>query len=126
MNIQLMILSLRAKISNKEVWKSNIILDPNELLRQIESKYVSVVFVCSNDLKHSVHVSHLPFLCRLTGTKLVVLKSGSMADLQLFFGKKNLFMFAISKNTEFLEFTLQFPDIDILDPNALPQMSIKK
>lgn len=95
-------------------------------MRQAESENISVIFVCSNDLKHSVHVAHLPFLCRLTGTKLVTLKAGSINDLQLFFGMKTLFMFAISKNSEFSEFTSQFPDIDVLDPNTLPQMSIKK
>lgn len=118
--------SLRAKISNKELWKSNVIIDSNELLRQVESKNIAVVFVCVNDLKHSIHVTHLPFLCRLTGTKLVVLNAGSASELQSYFGKKTLFMFAISKNTEFSEFTTQFPNIDVLDPNELPQMQIKK
>ena len=103
-----------------------MILDPNDILRQLESKNISVVFVCSNDLKHSVHVAHIPFLCRLTGTKLVVLNAGSAMELRSFFGKKNLFMFAISKNTEFSNFTIQFPEIDILDSNTLPHVSIKK
>lgn len=118
--------SLRAKISNGEKWKSNVIIDPNELLRQLENKNISVVFVCSNDLKHSIHVAHLPFLCRLTGTKLVVLNAGSAPELQSYFGKKTLFMFSISKNIDFSEFNLQFPEIGILYPNILPQMHIKK
>lgn len=118
--------SLKAKISDKEFWESNVVLDPNELLRQIEAENISVVFACLNDLKYSVHVSHLPFLCRLYRTKLVTLKSGSAVELQSLFGKKNLFMLGISRNNTFIEFCLQFPDIDILDPMKLPQLRIKK
>lgn len=120
------VLSLKTRISDKECWKTNVILDPNEIMRQIEAGNISAVFACSNDLKYSVHVAHLPFLCRLHGAKLVSLNSGSATELQSFFGKKNLFMLGISKNNIFLEFCQQFPDIDILDPKKLPQMSIKK
>ena len=60
---------------------------------------------------------HIFLFVPTTGTKLVTLKAGSANDLRLFLNE-NLFMFAISKNSEFSEFTSQFPDIDILDPNA--------
>lgn len=103
-----------------------MIIDPNTLLRSLESNNISIVFVCLNDLKHSVHVFHLPFLCRLTGTKLFVLKPGSATELQSYFGKKNLFMFAVYKNNDTKDFDLQFPEFELLDPALLPQMSIKK
>lgn len=109
-----------------ETWKSEIILEPNVLLRKLESKSLSVVFVCSNDLKHSVHVAHIPFLCRLTGTKLVVLKAGSAKELQTYFGKNNLFMFAVSRHGDFTGLSAQLPDIEPLNLDCLPPASIKK
>ena len=120
------IFSLRSHLLNKEQWNSCVILDPNSILREIECKNISVVFVCSNDLKYSVHVAHLPFLCRLNQTKLVILKHGSAVELQSYFGKKNLFMFAISKNCDTAQFSEQFPEIEPFDPTSLPQMLIKK
>ena len=117
---------LRTKFSEKESWRNNLIIEPNEILRLLESRKLSIIFVCLNDLKHSVHVAHLPFLCRLTETKLVVLKSGSAQELHSYFEKKDLFMFAVSKHTESTNFSVHFPEFEKLDPSLLPQMSIKK
>lgn len=120
-----LILSLRAEVP-KDSWENLVITEPNEILRKTESHKISVIFVCLSDLKHSVHVAHIPFLCRLSGTKLVVLKPGSAQELQSYFGSKNLFMFAVSKHDDTLKFTSNFPDIDPLNTNQLPQVSIKK
>jgi hypothetical protein len=118
--------SLRAEVPS-ESWNNLIITNSNSVLRDIESQLVSVVFVCSNDLKHSVHIAHIPFLCRLYRTKLVVLKSGSAKDLNSYFGKNDLFMFAIRKNSDSGNiFASQFPDIEPINPNQLPPVSIKK
>lgn len=125
-NIFSVFFSLRAEIPN-ESWSKSIITNPNNVLRYIESQIVAVVFVCLNDLKHSVHVSHIPFLCRLTKTKLVVLKPGSAKELNSYFGKKDLFIFAIRKSADAGEkFASQFPDIEPINPNQLPQVAIKK
>ncbi len=120
-----LIFSLRAEVS-KDSWENLVLTEPNEILRKIESHKISVVFVFLNDLKHSVHVAHIPFLCRLSGTKLVVLKPGSAKELQSYFGSKNLFMFAVSKHDDTIKFSSHFSDIDPFNPNQLPQVSIKK
>lgn len=116
---------LRGKCSNEE-WKTRVILNPNDVLRQIEKKKISAIFVCSNDLKYAVHVSHFPFLCRLNGTKLITLKAGSYVELQSYFRKKNLFMFAITCDHEMMEFSKQFPEIESFDAATLPLTTIKK
>lgn len=125
-NIFLTVFSLRVEVPI-ECWNNIIITNANDVLRDIECQLVSVVFVCSNDLKHSVHISHIPFLCRLTRTKLVLLKSGSANELNSYFKKKDLFMFAIHKKSDAGKaFASQFPDIEPIDTNQLPPMTIKK
>lgn len=112
-------------MTNDSLWKSEVILDPNTLLRKIESKKISIVFVCLNDLKYTVHVAHLPFLCRLNETKLVVLKAGAAKELQSFFGKKSLFMFGLTRHAEIEKFTDNYPPVEALPDGILPAMSIK-
>lgn len=101
-----------------------MVTDANTLLRLLEARRLAIVFVCVNDLKHAIPVSHLPFLCRLTGTRLVALRQGSAAELHSYFDKKNLFMFALQPSPKVAVFCEQFPSIDRIDPSVLPQMKI--
>lgn len=95
-------------------------------MREIECQKVSVLFACPNDLKYGIQLAHVPFICRLTRTKLVVLKPGSAQELRAYFGKNNLFMIAISNLYYKGNFAAQFSDIDPINPNLLPQVTIKK
>jgi hypothetical protein len=116
---------LRGTLSSNK-WDNLLLLNPNNILRQIEQKNVSVLFVCSNDLKYAVHAAHLPFLCRLNNTKLVVLKAGSAIEMHSYFGNNNLFMFGFLNSPEIVEFSNQFAEIEPLDVSSLPRTSIKK
>lgn len=112
-------------------------LDPNDLLRDLESGKLAVVFAFKADLRFPMAVAHLPFMCRQSGTALVEMKAGAAQEfgdlLQVPQAKKststnNLFMFALRKDVAAVvdRFSDQFPKQSAIDPNHLPSLIVKR
>ena len=108
-----------------------IFTDPNQILRELEAKQLSLVAVCLEDLKHSVVVQHVPFLCRLTATKLVGLSSGSSQDLSTLMHQKNVFIVGFRKGIaeKIAAVTMwisQFQSINPIDLDKYPELKINR
>lgn len=110
------------------------VLDPNDVLRALETGGLGAVFAFRADLRYPMAVAHLPFMCRQTETPLVEMKAGAAPELTVLLQpnrpakdcKNYLFMFALrkGKHAEVDRFCQQFSKQPPIDPTQLPAVKI--